>query len=103
MSLCHRVATYFQQHPDEWIDGRTLAQIGGYAAWRTRLSELRRAPYLMTIENRVSTVRKHDTNCPRSDWMGRPDKGVCCICGKKAIYKVSSYRYVTTKAQESAA
>lgn len=57
MSLCDRVAHLFQAKPDRWIDGREFAALGGYAAWRTRISELRRPPYGMTIENRVRRIR----------------------------------------------
>lgn len=51
-TLTDRLADYFRLRRGVWIDGRQLAQIAGYAAWRTRLSELRRAPYSMVIENR---------------------------------------------------
>lgn len=52
-SFCDRLAHYFRQRPGEWISGRELSQIGGFFAWRTRVSELRRAPYFMDIDNRV--------------------------------------------------
>ena len=45
------VASLFRAHPGEWIDGRDLARVGGYAAWRTRVSECRRDG--MVIENDV--------------------------------------------------
>ena len=53
MSLCNRVATLFRAYPGEWLDGRELAKVGGYAGWRTRVSDLRKPPYGMTIENRT--------------------------------------------------
>ena len=37
----------------QWVDGRELAKVGGYAAWRTRVSDLRRL-YGLTVENRES-------------------------------------------------
>lgn len=55
LSLCGRVAALFKAYPNQWLDGRQIAQVGGYAAWRTRVSDLRRAPFNMVIEN--ETVR----------------------------------------------
>lgn len=52
MTLAARLAEHFRARPNQWIDGRTLAGIGGTYAWRTRLSDLRRAPYYLTIDNR---------------------------------------------------
>lgn len=52
-----RLAAFFRQRPDCWIDGRLLAPIAGQYAWRTRISDLRRAPFLMTIENRQRTIQ----------------------------------------------
>jgi hypothetical protein len=49
-TLTSRVRALFLSRPNEWVDGRELATVGGYAAWRTRLSECRRE-YGMTIEN----------------------------------------------------
>ena len=51
-SLVGRLAQFFRARPGVWIDGRDLAAIAGYAAWRTKTSELRRPPHNMTIENR---------------------------------------------------
>jgi hypothetical protein len=45
-----RVAQLFRDMPGQWIDARTLAQVGGFAAWRTRTSECRRMG--MDIRNR---------------------------------------------------
>jgi hypothetical protein len=56
-SLAAQLAAFFRARPNTWIDGRNLARIAGYAAWRTRCSDLRRAPYRMTIENRQRHVR----------------------------------------------
>ena len=47
----------FLSRPGVWIDGRYLARHGGYAAYRTRTSELRhqlQASGMGTIENRVT-------------------------------------------------
>lgn len=51
-SLVERLAQFLRARPGVWIDGRTLATVAGSYAWRTRISELRRAPFSMTVENR---------------------------------------------------
>jgi len=51
-SLCDRLAAYFKARSGQWIDGRDLATVAGAYAWRSRVSDLRRAPYHLTIENR---------------------------------------------------
>lgn len=66
-----RVADYFQTHPGEWIDTRTLEVLGGRNAWRTRVSDCR-TQLGLTIENRQRRVEAQD---------GTP-------------YVVSEYRYV---------
>ena len=72
VTLCDRVATYLKQRPDVWVDGRELSHIGGYAAWRTRISDLRRAPYGMQIENRVRTVETPQGKRKISEYVYRP-------------------------------
>ena len=58
MTMVDRVAALFQSYPPgTWLDGRELAAVGGYAAWRSRISDLRRPPYGMTIENRTRRVK----------------------------------------------
>lgn len=52
MNLTERVAQLFRDRPREWIDGRTLAAIGGYAGWRSRVAECRTL-LGMKIENKV--------------------------------------------------
>jgi hypothetical protein len=47
-----RVAQLFRDMPGQWIDARTIAQVGGFAAWRTRISNARIA-YGMDIRNRT--------------------------------------------------
>jgi hypothetical protein len=51
-SLCDRLAAHLKARVGQWIDGRELATVAGAYGWRTRVSELRRAPYNLTIENR---------------------------------------------------
>ena len=50
-----RVAAFFEAHPDQWIDGLVIAQIGGCYASRTRISECRQQLH-MSIENRVRRI-----------------------------------------------
>ena len=50
------LARYFRARPQVWIDGRELAGVGGAYAWRTRLSDLRHAPFWMVIENRQRRI-----------------------------------------------
>ena len=57
VSLTAKLAAYFTAHPNVWIDGMTLSQIAGHYAWRSRVSDLRKPPYGMTIENRQRRVR----------------------------------------------
>lgn len=56
LSMADRLARFFRAHPNEWVDGQRLGEIAGGYAWRTRVSNLRKAPYHMTIENRQRTT-----------------------------------------------
>lgn len=40
-SYTRAVLDLFLAHPFEWLDVRSLAQVGGFAAWRTRVSDAR--------------------------------------------------------------
>lgn len=62
-SLTDRLAAYFRAHPDEWVDAHVLLGIAGFAGWRTRCSELRHAPYFMTIENRTRRGQGYTESC----------------------------------------
>lgn len=55
-----RLSAFLRARPSVWVDGRDLAQIGGAYAWRTRVSELRRAPHFMKIENRQRQLASSD-------------------------------------------
>ena len=59
-SFCERLATLFRARPGEWIDARDLMARGGTFAWRTRVADLRRAPFNMDITNRLRRVRQAD-------------------------------------------
>jgi hypothetical protein len=57
VTRAERLAAFFRERPGCWVDGRALAPVAGSYAWRTRISDLRRAPFLMTIENRQRTIQ----------------------------------------------
>lgn len=71
-SLTARLAHFFSERPGAWIDGRQIAHIAGAYGWRTRISDARRAPHFLSIENRQRRMATED--------------------GKK--FTVSEYRYV---------
>ncbi len=60
MTRVDRLAQFFRNRPGEWIDGRAIADVAGAYAWRTRVSDLRRGPHAMTIENRQRHVARPD-------------------------------------------
>ncbi len=51
-SRCARVAQQLVWRRGIWIDGLVLAEVGGAYAWRSRVAELRKAPWHLTVENR---------------------------------------------------
>ena len=59
-SMCARVARLLIARRGQWVDGREISKVGGYAAFRTRLSDLRHAPWHLDIRNRVRTVEGED-------------------------------------------
>jgi hypothetical protein len=59
-TLAAKVAALFHSEPNIWIGGRRLAGVAGMYGWRTRVSDIRRAPYSMRIRNRQRTIRKAD-------------------------------------------
>lgn len=52
-SRCAKLARLFLSRRGEWIDGTELQRVAGVYAWRTRVSDLRKRPWLLSIENRV--------------------------------------------------
>jgi hypothetical protein len=60
MTMAAKVAAFFEARPNVWIDGEILARIAGRYAWRTRISDLRRAPWNLRVENRQRRVRTQD-------------------------------------------
>lgn len=55
-SRCAKLAKLFMDRRGQWIDGREIAKVAGAYAWRTRISDLRHAPWLLSIENRMRRV-----------------------------------------------
>jgi hypothetical protein len=53
------VARYFRQRPGQWVQATELERVGGRQAWRTRVSDARRA-YGLVIENRCRMVVEAD-------------------------------------------
>jgi hypothetical protein len=74
-----KLAEFFKARPNVWIDGRKLAGVAGGYAWRTRVSNIRKPPYGMTIENRVRIVGGSGRENPGKD---------------AEKFKISEYRYV---------
>lgn len=51
ITLTDQLAAYFEERPNEWIDGLELGRIAGVYAWRSRCSDLRKRG--MEIQNKV--------------------------------------------------
>jgi hypothetical protein len=68
----HRLAMFFHERPNRWIDGRMLAPIAGSYAWRTRISDLRRAPFYMVIENRLRSIDTDEGHVTVSEYRYTP-------------------------------
>jgi hypothetical protein len=60
MSRVERLANLFRRSPGRWFDGRELATVAGCYGWRSRVSDIRRAPYNLRVENRQRTVTQPD-------------------------------------------
>ena len=66
MTLNDKLEHFFKASPGTWIDGRELAHVAGYAAWRTRVSDLRKRG--LTIENRQSVRQQNDQRWTLSEY-----------------------------------
>jgi hypothetical protein len=55
-TCCARIARLLLSKRGEWFDGRLLAEVGGAYAWRTRASDLRRAPWYLDVENKQERI-----------------------------------------------
>ncbi len=60
MSKVEAVAQYFKARPGIWISALDVARVGGLLSSRTRISELRKPPYSMQIENDTRSGPKHE-------------------------------------------
>ena len=61
MTRRQQITDYFLAHPNTWIDGHVLAKLGGYAAYGSRIRDLRKAPpigRLWRIDNREYDVER---------------------------------------------
>lgn len=74
-SLVERLAAFFRAHPGEWIDGRTIATIAGSYAWRTRVSDVRRPPFNMSVTNRQRRVTENGKTFTVSEYLYAGEKG----------------------------
>lgn len=71
-SLNGRLAEFFRERPSVWVDGAVLAAVAGKYAWRSRVSEIRRAPYLMRIANRQRRVKVGEHEITISEYRYEP-------------------------------
>lgn len=56
-SGCARIARLLIERRGQWVDGKELARVGGGYAWRTRVSDLRKEPWMLDVKNRYRRVR----------------------------------------------
>ena len=42
LTYTDRLQSYFESHPQQWIDGLTLSEHGGAYGWRSRVSDVRK-------------------------------------------------------------
>ncbi len=46
-SLTGRVYALLDAHRGQWVDGRDISQVGGYAGWSARVRDLRKLGYVV--------------------------------------------------------
>lgn len=56
MTRTKALAAYFTARPNTWISALDLMPLGGLCGWRSRLSDLRRAPHFLNIRNQTRVV-----------------------------------------------
>lgn len=80
------LASYFRARPWVWVNCLDL-EFAGRQAWRSRLSNLRFAPYRMTIKNRQMRVPRADGRgaFTRSEYRFEPDDGVDQRRGERGL------------------
>ena len=74
------LAEFFKARPGQWVDGKALERVAGGYAWRTRVSNLRKAPFGMVIENRIRRIESQV-------------EGLTGAAARR-VFRVSEYRYV---------
>lgn len=60
LTMAEKLSLYLNERRGQWIDGKELSTVAGGYAWRTRVSDLRRSPYSMSIENRQRVIATAD-------------------------------------------
>lgn len=60
VTLTAKLAAFFRERPGVWHDGRVIAGVAGYAGFRGRISDIRRPPFNMRVENRTRRPRGRD-------------------------------------------
>jgi DNA-binding response OmpR family regulator len=55
-SLTGRVYALLDAHRGQWVDGREIMQVGGYAGWSARVRDLRKLG--MSVEQRDYRVER---------------------------------------------
>src|SRR5262245_26392094 len=73
LTFAGRVAAYFRARPGVWIDGRDISQIAGCYGWRTRISDIRRAPFFMRVDT-SDLIREYGLTDAELDFLrGHPE------------------------------
>lgn len=77
-----KVVALFKSQPLTWIPIRELADVGGFAAWRTRVSEARQL-----IEAEGGSVEWNE-DCKASAYMFKYVRGARLTCGSVSAGEV---------------
>ena len=85
-SLTDAVLALFKSRPSVWIDAHELAQVGGFAAWRTRVADARK---IIRADGGIIENRQ----IRRSDMVERDASGIPARLWIGASV-VSEYRYL---------
>jgi hypothetical protein len=59
MTLNDKLEAFLRARPNEWIDGRVIAEVAGYAGYRNRITDLRLLRGLR-IDNDKRPFRRED-------------------------------------------
>ncbi len=58
MSLNEQLFRYFRQRRGQWVSALAIAKRAGLLSSRTRISECRRSPWNLTVQNRQRYIRR---------------------------------------------